>query len=127
MTMENREVSKAGDGAIRLLTVSKYFADQAAVKDLSLEIENREHMVLLGPSGCGKTTTLNMLAGLEIPTSGQILFGDKDVTRMPPEERDISMVFQTIGLYPPWRALASLPPRRLPLCYRGMSSHLLSS
>jgi ABC-type sugar transport system ATPase subunit len=98
--MENREVSKAGDGAIRLLTVSKYFADQAAVKDLSLEIENRELMVLLGPSGCGKTTTLNMLAGLEMPTSGQILFGDRDVTRVPPEERDISMVFQTIGLYP---------------------------
>jgi ABC-type sugar transport system ATPase subunit len=88
------------DGSIRLVNVSKVFANQMAVQELTLEIENRELMVLLGPSGCGKTTTLNMLAGLEIPSSGQIYFGRQDVTRVPTEERDISMVFQTIGLYP---------------------------
>ena len=56
--------------------------------------------MLLGPSGCGKTTTLNMLAGLEQPTSGQLLFGDRVMNDVPPEERDIAMVFQSIALYP---------------------------
>jgi multiple sugar transport system ATP-binding protein len=86
--------------AISLRDVQKRFDGFHAVRGLDLEIQNGELLVLLGPSGCGKTTTLNMLAGLEIPTSGQILFGDKVVNDLPPEERDIAMVFQSIALYP---------------------------
>ncbi len=88
-------------GDIRLQGVQKKFSNDAiAVKNLDFEIRDRELLVLLGPSGCGKSTTLNMLAGLEEPTSGRIFFGSRDVTRVPPEERDISMVFQSIVLYP---------------------------
>ncbi len=72
----------------------------AAVNGLNLEIREGELLVLLGPSGCGKTTTLNMLAGLEQPTSGQLFFGQQAVNNVPPEERDIAMVFQSIALYP---------------------------
>ncbi|MGE3796472.1 MAG: ABC transporter ATP-binding protein [Thermomicrobiales bacterium] len=95
-----------GDGgegrpaAIRLRNVEKRFESFQAVRGLNLEIRDGELLVLLGPSGCGKTTTLNMLAGLETPTAGQILFGDKIVNNLPPEERDIAMVFQSIALYP---------------------------
>jgi multiple sugar transport system ATP-binding protein len=86
---------------IRFVNVSKHFeGGVAAVKNLSLEIEDGELLVLLGPSGCGKTTTLNMLAGLERPTSGQLYFGDREVNNVPPEERDIAMVFQSVALYP---------------------------
>ncbi len=86
--------------AIQMRDVEKRFDAFHAVRGLSLEINNGELLVLLGPSGCGKTTTLNMLAGLETPTSGQILFGNKVVNGLPPEERDIAMVFQSIALYP---------------------------
>ena len=57
-------------------------------------------MVLVGPSGCGKSTALRMIAGLETPTGGRIMIGDRDVTALPPQERDIAMVFQTYALYP---------------------------
>jgi len=86
--------------AIQLRDIEKRFDSVPAVRGLSLEINNGELLVLLGPSGCGKTTTLNMLAGLERPSSGQILFGDRVVNDLPPEERDIAMVFQSIALYP---------------------------
>jgi ABC-type sugar transport system ATPase subunit len=71
-----------------------------AVKDLNLEIRDGELLVLLGPSGCGKTTTLNMLAGLEQPSIGQLYFNDRAMNNVPPEERDIAMVFQSVALYP---------------------------
>ena len=74
--------------------------DRPAVDDLNLEIEDGEFLVLVGPSGCGKSTSLRMLAGLEEVTSGQILIGDRDVTHLPPKERDIAMVFQNYALYP---------------------------
>src|SRR5918998_4907870 len=87
--------------AIRFANVGKQFeGGVAAVRDLNLEIRDGELLVLLGPSGCGKTTTLNMLAGLEQPTSGTLYFGDKAMNNVPPEERDIAMVFQSIALYP---------------------------
>src|SRR6187399_3236827 len=75
-------------------------ADKPAVPGLSLEIEDGEFMVLVGPSGCGKSTTLRMLAGLEEVNSGSIYIGDRDVTNMPPKDRDIAMVFQNYALYP---------------------------
>jgi multiple sugar transport system ATP-binding protein len=87
--------------AIRFVDVSKQFeGGVAAVKDLNLEIRDGELLVLLGPSGCGKTTTLNMLAGLERPSSGQLFFNDRAMNNVPPEERDIAMVFQSVALYP---------------------------
>jgi multiple sugar transport system ATP-binding protein len=87
--------------AIRFAKVGKQFeGGVAAVKDLNLEIRDGELLVLLGPSGCGKTTTLNMLAGLETPSSGQLFFKDQAMNNVPPEERDIAMVFQSVALYP---------------------------
>jgi multiple sugar transport system ATP-binding protein len=80
--------------------VSKRFGDVVAVNDLSLEIEDKEFLVLLGPSGCGKTTTLRLLAGLEDPTSGEIYIGDRVVNDVAPKDRDIAMVFQSYALYP---------------------------
>ncbi len=71
-----------------------------AVDSFDLEIEDGEFLVLVGPSGCGKSTTLRMLAGLEECTDGQILIGDRDVTHVPPKDRDIAMVFQNYALYP---------------------------
>lgn len=71
-----------------------------AVDDFDLEIPNGQLIGLLGPSGCGKSTTLNMLCGLEEPTSGKILFEDQDVTALPPELRGVGMVFQNYALYP---------------------------
>jgi multiple sugar transport system ATP-binding protein len=86
---------------IRFVDVSKQFeGGVAAVQRLNLEIRDGELLVLLGPSGCGKTTTLNMLAGLERPTGGQLFFGERAMNDVPPEERDIAMVFQSIALYP---------------------------
>ncbi len=85
---------------IRFTNVDKYFETFHAVRSLNLEINEGELLVLLGPSGCGKTTTLNMLAGLEQPTSGQLLFGERVMNKVPPDERDIAMVFQSIALYP---------------------------
>ena len=71
-----------------------------AVDDLNLEIKDGEFMVLVGPSGCGKSTSLRMLAGLEEVTEGRILIGERDITNVPPKDRDIAMVFQNYALYP---------------------------
>jgi len=75
-------------------------ADTPAVPGISLEIGDGEFMVLVGPSGCGKSTTLRMLAGLEEVNSGKIYIGDREITNMPPKDRDIAMVFQNYALYP---------------------------
>ncbi|MEJ7833320.1 MAG: sn-glycerol-3-phosphate ABC transporter ATP-binding protein UgpC [Nocardioides sp.] len=75
-------------------------SDTPAVDSLDLEIVDGEFMVLVGPSGCGKSTSLRMLAGLEEVTSGSIHIGDRDVTTLPPKDRDIAMVFQNYALYP---------------------------
>ena len=75
-------------------------ADKPAVPGISLEIDDGEFMVLVGPSGCGKSTTLRMLAGLEEVNKGKIFIGDRDITNMPPKDRDIAMVFQNYALYP---------------------------
>ncbi|MCW2717303.1 MAG: multiple sugar transport system ATP-binding protein [Pseudonocardiales bacterium] len=71
-----------------------------AVEDLNLEVADGEFLVLVGPSGCGKSTSLRMLAGLEDIDKGSILIGGRDVTRVPPKDRDIAMVFQNYALYP---------------------------
>ena len=81
--------------------VTKRFGDDTvAVDDLDLEISDGEFMIFVGPSGCGKTTALRMVAGLEHPTEGEILIGDKVVNDLDPVDRDIAMVFQNYALYP---------------------------
>jgi len=86
---------------ITLEHVTKSFAGGVvAVDDVNLTIEDGEFMVLVGPSGCGKSTLLRMIAGLEEITDGSILIGDRDVTELPPPDRDIAMVFQNYALYP---------------------------
>jgi multiple sugar transport system ATP-binding protein len=80
--------------------LTKSFAGTIAVDDVSLEIGDGEFLVLVGPSGCGKSTLLRMIAGLEEVTAGEIAIGGRDVTDLPPRERDIAMVFQTYALYP---------------------------
>jgi multiple sugar transport system ATP-binding protein len=87
-------------GTISLEGVSKRFPGGVlAVNDLSLEVEPGEFLVLVGPSGCGKTTALRLVAGLEPVTSGEIRINDRVVTRLPPRDRDIAMVFQNYALY----------------------------
>src|SRR6476661_1199373 len=80
--------------------VWKRFGEFAAVKDLQLEIQDAEFMVLVGPSGCGKTTSLRMIAGLEEVTEGNLKIGDRVVNDIAPRDRDIAMVFQSYALYP---------------------------
>jgi multiple sugar transport system ATP-binding protein len=75
-------------------------ADKPAVPGIDLEIGDGEFMVLVGPSGCGKSTTLRMLAGLEECNAGKIFIGERDITHIPPKDRDIAMVFQNYALYP---------------------------
>lgn len=87
--------------SIRLHNCRKAFADgTVAVDDLSLEIQAGETLAILGPSGCGKTTTLRLIAGLERPDAGQVLFAGRDVTPLPIERRDVGMVFQSYALFP---------------------------
>ncbi|MFK7762564.1 MAG: ABC transporter ATP-binding protein [Roseobacter sp.] len=81
--------------------VSKVFGkDVVAVDNINLHVEAGKLVTLLGPSGCGKTTTLRMIAGLEMASSGQIRIGDRDVTKLPATDRDVSMVFQSYALFP---------------------------
>jgi len=74
--------------------------DVVAVRELNLEIRDREFMVFVGPSGCGKTTSLRMIAGLDRPTSGRIYIDGQDVTWLHPRARNVAMVFQDYALYP---------------------------
>ena len=85
---------------IELINVSKSWGDFNAVKNFNLIIKDKEFLVLLGPSGCGKTTTMRMIAGLEDLTDGVIKIGSKIVNDLEPKDRDVSMVFQSYGLYP---------------------------
>ncbi len=86
---------------VRLENVTKVFdKNVVAAKEVNIEINDKEFMVLVGPSGCGKSTTLRMIAGLEEITEGNIYIGDKLVNDVPPKDRDIAMVFQNYALYP---------------------------
>ena len=92
---------------VRLENLTKYYPGRKNKKEIvraldgvDFEIGDGKLVALLGPSGCGKSTTLNLISGLEKPTSGKIYFGEKDVTDLPPEKREIGMVFQNYALYP---------------------------
>src|SRR5262245_2701693 len=87
--------------AIRLDKVEKVYPNgHVAARGLDLEAADGELLVLVGPSGCGKSTALRLVAGLETPTRGRVLIGGRDVTALPPQERDLAMVFQNYALYP---------------------------
>ncbi len=85
---------------VRLENIFKKFGNQMVVNDINFQVADKEFFVMLGPSGCGKSTTLAMIAGLELPTAGKIYFDDQVVNEIPPEKRDIAMVFQSFALYP---------------------------
>ena len=85
---------------VALVNLRKCFGATVAVTDLNLHIHDGEFLTLLGGSGCGKTTTLNLIAGLESPSSGHILFDDVDITALSPRDRNVAVVFQSYALYP---------------------------
>ncbi|MBQ6518937.1 MAG: ABC transporter ATP-binding protein [Anaerolineaceae bacterium] len=99
------DFSKKSSGVI-LKDITKIFQqpdtgkDFVAVNHINLEIKDGEMVTLLGPSGCGKTTTLRMVSGFEYPTSGSVMIGGRDVAKVPPNKRGISMVFQSYALFP---------------------------
>jgi multiple sugar transport system ATP-binding protein len=107
---------------VRLEHVTKMFGQGAdavtAVDDVSIDVEDHDFMILLGPSGCGKSTLLRMIAGLEVPTSGDIYIGNTKVNDIAPKMRDVAMVFQSYALYPHKTAQANI---EFPLKVRGES------
>lgn len=86
--------------SVEFVGVEKKYGQVTAVRDVSFRVEAGTLVTLLGPSGCGKTTTLRLVAGLELATSGRIMIGDQDVTALGAAERDVSMVFQSYALFP---------------------------
>lgn len=85
---------------VQLRSVTKRYDSFVAVENITLDIPSGSYCCLLGPSGCGKTTTLRMLAGHEQVTAGKIYLGDRDVTKLPPTQRNTAMVFQNYALFP---------------------------
>ena len=86
--------------ALKIIDVHKGFGATQVLKGIDLAVEAGEFLILVGPSGCGKSTLLNQIAGLDSTSSGRILIGERDVTDLPPKDRDIAMVFQSYALYP---------------------------
>jgi ABC-type sugar transport system ATPase subunit len=86
--------------SVVLKSISKVFDGVTAVDDVSLDVDDHDFMILLGPSGCGKSTLLRIIAGLEMPTAGDVFIGDVRVNDVEPKERDVAMVFQSYALYP---------------------------
>jgi len=89
-----------GDPAVELRGVTKRYGDSAAVDDVDLAVREGEFFTLVGPSGCGKTTTLRLIAGFESPTAGTVRFSGEDVSGVPPEDRNVGVVFQNYALFP---------------------------
>ena len=95
--------------------ISKSFGSVQALKGVSFDAKNGEFVVIVGPSGAGKSTTLNCIAGVEYPEMGTILIDDQDVTLMPPQDRDVAMVFENYALYPQMKVRDNLAfPLRSP-------------
>jgi putative spermidine/putrescine transport system ATP-binding protein len=98
--MDTVRAPEAGASAVSLERVTKRFGDVVAVDGVDLEVRDGEFFSMLGPSGSGKTTCLRMIAGFEAPTQGRVLLGGKDVSGLPPYERDVNTVFQDYALFP---------------------------
>lgn len=103
---------------IVIKNIRKEFGDFVAVKESSFTIEDGEFFMLLGPSGCGKTTTLRMIAGLELPTSGEIYLDGEEISQKPPSQRDIAFVFQMFAVYPHMNVRKNIS---YPLVSQGMA------
>jgi multiple sugar transport system ATP-binding protein len=115
------QAEAGGSSRAQRLTVrglNKWFGPLQVVKDLDIDVEPGEFLVLLGPSGCGKTTALRMIAGLEQADGGRIVLGDADVTHVLPKYRDVAMVFQSYALYPHKTVAENIG---FPLKVRGLS------
>ena len=94
-------MEKNSGNIIELKHICREFEDGfKAVSDFNLEVKRGEFVTFLGPSGCGKTTTLRMIAGFDMPTSGDILLNGRDISKLPPNERPINTVFQRYALFP---------------------------
>jgi putative spermidine/putrescine transport system ATP-binding protein len=85
---------------LALTNISKNFGDNQVVRDFNLDVKKGEFVSFLGPSGCGKTTTLRMIAGFEIPSTGKVIIDDADITQKAPNQRNVGMVFQAYALFP---------------------------
>jgi iron(III) transport system ATP-binding protein len=86
--------------SVRCEQITRVYSEGGGIRDFTCDIRQGEFFALLGPSGCGKTTTLRVIAGLEVPDSGGLFFDDRDVTALPPEQRNAAMVFQSYALFP---------------------------
>lgn len=121
---DNLRIFSGKSSEVRLANIVKMFQDSGtgedfvAVNNVNLTVADGELVTLLGPSGCGKTTTLRMISGFELPSSGSIFIGDEDVANVPPNKRDISMMFQSYALFPHltvWENIAyGLKVKKLP-------------
>ena len=114
---------KKEEKIIEIVNVSKIFDETAAVQDMSFYVRKGEFITFLGPSGCGKTTTLRMIAGFDIPTSGKILLNGKDITNLPPNKRPVNTVFQRYALFPHYNIYDNiafgLKLKKVPVTYRN--------
>lgn len=109
---------------LEIRNISKLFGDVAAVEDVNIRTTDGEFMVLLGPSGCGKTTLLRMIAGIEAPSSGDIVINEQTVTHLPPRVRNIAMVFQSYALYPHMTVFKNIA---FPLRTRGVDGKTIAN
>src|SRR2546422_1108124 len=114
-------------GALSIREVRKTYGHVEILKGIDIEIEAGEFLILVGPSGCGKSTLLSMIAGLDVPTSGSIHIGERNVTHLPSKDRDIAMVFQSYALYPNMNVAQNiafaLEMRKVPKAQRDEAVH----
>jgi ABC-type Fe3+/spermidine/putrescine transport system ATPase subunit len=120
MLMSNTTLSSGAGLGLRVSfdAMSRHYGSVRAVDDVSLDVAAGEFVSLLGPSGSGKTTLLMMLAGFDEPTSGRLIVGDQDLTRVPANKRNIGMVFQKYALFPHMSVAGNIA---FPLRMRGMA------
>src|SRR5271154_7251432 len=127
LTPKAADVCKTGVpdlAKLELISVSKRFGRSTAIDDVSLVVEDNALFCLFGPPGCGKSTILRLLLGLEAPDSGEIHIGGRDVTQLPPADRDLAMVFQNLALFPHMSARQNLA---FPLVARGADQRRINA